>query len=203
MKKLKQLFTLAVMMVIAQASFGQAQLALGLKAGLNFANVNASAPPLTTFDSRTGYHVGAFLSVKLTKFAIQPEVIFSQQGSTVKISGTSIDSNFGYVNIPVILKYYIAGGFNLQAGPQFGFLTSATGPVYNTLTSAYASGDIKSTLKGSDISVGLGAGFDLPFKLSIDARYNLGISEVNDGGSATKNQVFQFSLGYKLIKLGN
>jgi hypothetical protein len=60
-------------------------------------------------------------------------------------------------------------------------------------------------LKGSDISAALGLGWDAPFGLSIDARYNLGLSKINEGTSTSaeiKNQVIQISLGYKLFKFG-
>jgi hypothetical protein len=50
----------------------------------------------------------------------------------------------------------------------------------------------------------MGIGWDLPMRLSIDARYNLGLTQIEDDASieATKNQVFQISVGYKLIKFG-
>jgi hypothetical protein len=200
MNKLK--LGIAALFVVAsvQAAFSQASVSLGIKGGLNFANVNSTSVG-AAFDSRTGYHAGAFVSIKMTKIAIQPEVIFSQQGSTVKISGTSFDSNFSYVNIPVMLKFYVVSGLNLQVGPQFGFLTSSTGPDPSGSGTLV---DYKNYLKSSDISVGLGAGFDIS-KFSIDARYNLGISEINDNASisAAKNQVFQLSLGFKLFEFGN
>ncbi len=186
-----------------QTVYGQAAVSLGLKGGLNFANVNTSS--LTAaYDSRTGYHFGAFVGIKLAKFAIQPELIYSQQGSTVKISTTSYDANFSYLNIPVIFKLYLVGGLNLQVGPQFGFLMSATGPTTSG-GSGITTGDIKSNFASSDISIGMGAGIDLPMKLSIDARYNLGVSDINNvsNQSAVKNQVIQLSLGYKLFNFGN
>lgn len=201
MRKIKFVATILFVMLGVQASLAQASVSLGLKAGLNFANVNASTPA-TVYDSRTGYHAGAFVNIKLTKLAIQPEVIYSVQGSSVTVGGVNIDSELNYVNIPIILKLYLVGGFNLQAGPQFGFLASAVGPVVSGST--VVSGDIKNTLNSSDTSIALGAGFDIK-KLTIDARYNLGISEVNNaaGSSATKNQVFQLSLGFKLFKFGS
>ena len=148
-------WAIAMLFVVigVQASFSQAEVGLGLKAGLNLANVNATSP-LTTFDSRTGYHAGAFLKVKLTKLAIQPEVLFSQQG-TVKTTTASVEQTLSYVNIPIMLKFYLISGLNLQAGPQFGFLTSAV-----------ESGvDVKSLYNSSDISIGLGAGFDIKTKV--------------------------------------
>ena len=51
----------------------------------------------------------------------------------------------------------------------------------------------------------MGLGWDLPFGLSIDARYNLGVSNNNNTTSsgAIKNQVIMASVGYRLFKLGN
>ena len=185
--------------LLANSSFGQAQFSIGIKAGPNFANINTDASVGENYKNRTGFHGGAFALIKLTKIGIQPEVIFSQQGTTVELSGSSLQSNVNYMNIPVILKLYLIGGLNLQAGPQFGFVMSAEQE--NPLTGNFE--DIKDDLKSSDISAGLGLGFDAPFGLTIDARYNLGLSEINDAqAQAIKNQVFQLSLGFKLIKLG-
>lgn len=202
MKQTRILVLSALLSLCGAAAFGQASVSIGIKGGLNFANVDASSIA-AAYNSRTGYHAGAYVRFKFTKVAIQPELIYSQQGTTVKISTSSFDSNFSYMNIPVILKLYLVGGLNLQVGPQFGFLTSATGPVYDSFGNV-SSGDIKNQLKGSDISVGLGAGWDLPLGLSIDARYNHGISDINNSASASavKNQVFQVSAGFRLFKLG-
>ncbi|MFM7851400.1 MAG: hypothetical protein ACKO96_05635, partial [Flammeovirgaceae bacterium] len=85
-------------------------------------------------------------------------------------------------------------------GPQFGF-ASGDVPVINGNNGS----PIIDKLKGSDISAALGLGWDAPFGLSIDARYNLGLTKLNEGvgtQSDVKNQVIQISLGYKLFKFG-
>jgi hypothetical protein len=195
----KVVFVLLFFFAVVSQSFSQASVALGIKGGLNFANVDASSPS-AAYNSKTGYHAGAYLSIKLAKIGIQPEIIFSRQGSSIKtLNGTSLDTRFDYVNIPVILKLYLVGGLNLQAGPQFGFLASASQDAV-----AGGSVDIKNTLKSSDITAALGLGWDLPFGLNIDARYNLGLTKINDvaGSADAKNQVIQVSVGYNLLKFG-
>ncbi|MEM1405557.1 MAG: porin family protein [Bacteroidota bacterium] len=198
MKKILLVFVCALF--ISFQSNAQAGFRLGLKGGLNFANLDTDIDT----DSRTGFHAGAFATIKLTKFAIQPEIIFSQQGSEIDINGSDLESNFSYINIPVMLKLYLIGGLNLQLGPQFGFLASAKQDAFDIITGNVREEDIKSDLKGSDVSLGLGAGIDLPFGLTADARYNLGLSEIDDAEAidATKNQVFQISVGYRFIDLG-
>ena len=191
----KTLFsTLIIVLVGFGTAYSQAGLRLGLKGGLNFANLDVDN--LST-SNRTGYHVGAFATVKLTKIAIQPEIIFSSQGSNVDLGSGfgEVKQQFNYVNIPILLKLYLAAGLNLQLGPQFGFLTSAE----------FDENDIKDELKNSDISLALGAGWDLPIAgLVVDARYNLGLNDVSDSAvfGDTKNRVFQLSLGIRILELG-
>jgi hypothetical protein len=182
----------------------QVQFALGVKAGPNFANIDTKAGLGENYKSRTGFHGGAFALIKLTKIGIQPEILFSQQGSTINFNSQDLNANYSYVNIPVILKLYLVGGLNLQAGPQFGFITKAEQEFPDLQTGNITKEDIKDQLKGMDLSAALGLGWDLPFGLTIDARYNLGLSDISDfeGSETAKNQVFQLSVGFKLIKFG-
>jgi hypothetical protein len=196
----KTLFTLLAVAVVV-TGFAQAQFAIGLKGGPNFARFDVNNAG-ESFKNKAGFHLGAYTLLKLGKVGIQPEIIFSQQGSKFTFNNQDLKSNFSYVNIPVMLKTYLVAGLNLQIGPQFGFLTEAGGDVIDN------TGEVrpvnKDLFKKSDLSIGLGAGWDLPFGLTVDARYNLGVSQIEDDASlnATKNQVIQISVGYKLIKLG-
>lgn len=202
MKKVK-LSLLVIMCLAGAGAFAQAQLAIGLKAGPNFANLNVHDAD-ATYQSRTGWHGGAFVLIKVAKVGIQPEVLFSQQGSTIKFNQQNLKANYSYVNVPIIVKLYTVLGINLQIGPQFGFLTKAESdydPVTQTPTSTR---DVKSAYKKSDMSLAMGVGWDLPFGLTLDGRYNLGLTNVNNNASVqqTKNQVWQVSLGYKILKEG-
>lgn len=206
MKKSIQYFLVGALMMGAHLSFSQAQFAVGIKAGPNFAKINWDQSASDNYKSRAGFHAGAFALIKVSKIGIQPEVLFSQQGSKVKINTQDYDANYSYINIPIIVKLYTVAGINIQAGPQFGFLSSAKNPVSNGTTVTVQ--DVKSYCKSSDISAALGLGWDLPFGLTIDARYNLGLSKIYKNsafGSGTpnaKNQVIQVSLGYKIFKFG-
>jgi len=174
MKTIKIFIVVLVSVLGINQARAQAQFSLGIKGGVNFSSINVS-DPAATWNSKTGFHGGAFALIKITAFAVQPEIIFSQQGSTVKINGQDLDANFSYMNVPVMLKFYLPLGLNLQLGPQFGFLTTAESD-YNPITNTPQNGtDLKSFYKNSDVSLGMGIGWDLPMRLSIDARYNLGL----------------------------
>ena len=168
--------------LISIFAFSQASVSVGLKAGANFANTNIDGA-----ESVTAFHGGAYGMFKFTKIGIQPEILFSKQGDD--------DVDLSYVNIPVMLKYYLAAGLNLQAGPQFGVLLNAEDGDGD---------DISEGLKNSDLSAAIGAGWDAPFGLNFTARYVIGLSDINDvsGGSDVKNRMFQLSVGYDLFKFG-
>ena len=181
----KTLLTLSLAFISAMA-FSQASVSLGIKAGANFANTNISGS-----ESITSLHAGAYGLFKFANLGVQPEVLFSKQGSSFS-RGSEI--NLDYVNVPVMVKLYLPAGFNLQAGPQFGILLNAEDE---------DGADLKDSLKSSDLSAAVGAGWDAPFGLQFTARYVFGLSDNNDGfGTEVKNKTFQLSIGYSLFKLG-
>ena len=185
---MKKLFLILFVVGISLQASAQVQVALGVKAGANISKFDVEGAK-----NYTGIHGGAFALFKLTKIGIQPELLFSQQGVKFKDVDTQTLKT-SYVNIPVMVKLYLVAGLNIQAGPQFGFLTSAE----------LEGDDAKDAFKKSDISANIGLGWDLPFGLMIDARYNLGLSDVNDAPNADelKSRVIQVSVGYKIFKLG-
>jgi hypothetical protein len=200
---MKKLLVLAAAIFLSTAAFSQAQFSIGVKAGPNFSRIDTESSVMSNYKSRAGFHGGAFALLKFAKFGIQPEILFSQQGSKFTFNSQDLESNYSYINIPVIVKLYTIGGINLQVGPQFGFLASAQEDKVDALGNVQTSQDVKDEIKKSDFGAALGVGWDLPFGLSIDGRYNLGLSDINDAsGNERKNQVWQVSLGYKLFKFG-
>lgn len=185
MKKTLLSLSLALLSVVV---FGQAKVEIGLKAGANFANTDIQGA-----ESITALHGGVYGLVKFANIGVQPEVLFSKQGNSFSGGG---EVNLNYVNVPVMLKFYLPAGINLQAGPQFGILMKAEDEDGT---------DIKDALKSSDLSAAFGAGWDAPFGLQFTARYVMGLSDINDAGvgDAIKNKTFQVSIGYRLFKLGN
>lgn len=187
--------------------YSQAKVELGLKGGLNLASLSTDVD--ASYESRTGYHLGAYTLIKVANIGIQPELLFSAQGTSYSYASVNQDlqSDLKYLTVPVMLKFYLPLGINLQAGPQFGFLMSAEGDevTFNGSTATVTSGqDIKDQLKESDISAAFGAGWDFPFGLNLTARYLLGINDISESDdNDSKNRVFQVSLGFRLFKVGN
>jgi hypothetical protein len=196
--KLKIMLIIVALAMLSSSLLGQA--AFGLKGGLNLTNIHVDDPE-ASYDSRAGFHAGIFLRGKFNKVGIQPEVLlFTQRAVGDYGSFGKIEDSFTYLSIPVMIKFYPVGGFNLQAGPQFGFLLdgerkfdSALGVIKRSIKNSYAS---------SDVAISLGAGYDFGFGLGIDFRYNIGVKDINNeaDGEAAKSRVFLLSLGWNFLK---
>ena len=182
------------------AASAQAQVAFGLKGGLNLTTLDVKDPELS-YESRTGYHAGIFLRSKMDKIAIQPELLlFTQQGDLESSFFGSARESFTYLSVPVILKFYPVAGLNIQLGPQFGFLIDGE----REYDSFFGSGteDITDHYKKSDVSVSVGGGYDFGFGLGLDVRYNIGVKDINDAadGQEARSRIFLLSLGWNFLR---
>ena len=159
----------------------------GLKAGVNVANIHVENG--NDYDSRTGFYLGGLAHIHLTRhFAVQPEVMYSCQGAELG----SLKSKLGYINIPVLAQYMVNNGFRLQTGPQVGFLVSAKNK------SGDVEVNVKDQLNTVDFAWSFGASYISKTGLGLDARYNLGISNINDNESSeARNRVFQVGAFYQ------
>lgn len=192
----KVLFFVAVMLLsVSTASIAQAK--FGLKAGVNIAN--ATGDDVDDADSRLAPFFGAFINLGLgEKLAFQPELLYSMQGVKTSWSEDGMDvdvtEKLNYLNIPLMLKYNVGGGLNLQAGPQLGLLLSAESEW--EVGGESETEDIKEYLKGSDFGFNVGAGYDFG-PLGVDVRYNIGLSNISDEEDGDiKNSVIQVGLSY-------
>ena len=171
---------------------------LGLTTGLNMASVNGE--DTDNFNARTGMFFGGFAELCVTnEFAVQPELFYSMQGAKYSQSD-GYDGTFklDYINLPIMAKIKVVDELYIQAGPQIGFLLSATDEFKSTNDSG--EDDIKDSLKNLDFGANIGLGYQFESGLNFGARYNFGLSNINDvAGFDVKNQngVFQFSVGFK------
>lgn len=176
-----------------------AQAAFGLKAGVNLTSLKLDDPE-ASYDSRTGFHAGLFLRGKFNKIGIQPEVLLFTQSGTRTTAFSEIEESFTYLSIPFIIKFYPIAGFNMQVGPQFGFLID--GEKVSDTAGVIIKQDITESYKQSDVSISLGLGYDLGVGLNLDARYNIGVKDINNeaNGEPAKSRIFLLSLGWNFLK---
>ena len=166
---------------ITISSFSQG-LDFGIKAGANFASITDASG----LSNRTGFLAGIFAGVKFNdKVGIQGDLLYSQQGADFEPD--KIDLN--YVNIPIVLKYFVIKGLNVQAGPQFGFIIDDNiKEVFGNIAEA----------ESFDLTGVVGVGYDLPMGIRADARYNFGLTDIRSDTDG-KNSVVSLSLGYSFL----
>ncbi len=163
----------------------------GIKGGLNIADLHIQNTSNT--DVRPSFNLGGLAHIHLTQyFAVQPEIMFSGQGYRQDIGNTTYKYNLNYINIPVLAQFMFGDGFRLETGPQLGILAAAHAKVLKTST------DIKDNFRTADFAWAFGLGYITHSGFGVDARYNLGLTNINDA-SATKvyNRVFQAGVFYQ------
>lgn len=176
---------------------------LGGKAGINYsASVISNISGITNVDSissqpGTGIVFGGFARFTSGKISVQPELLFSQDKSSVKLNDIGVDDlqniSVNKVDVPIIFGYKAFQTLRLEAGPVF----SST-----RATSSEALFDFRN----ASIRYQAGVGFDLN-RLTFDARYEGGTGKKQNAisnGTTTvefnaRKNIFQFTVGYKLF----
>ncbi len=174
----------------AQTGFGW-----GIKGGLNITGITNTDEG----QSKTGFVVGAFADYRFTrKIAFSVDALYSRQGiSFGKTEGIRTKYRINYLNLPILANYYILEGVAIKAGIQPGFLLSgkqvSKGSGYTNKT------DISGSLHGSDFAIPVGISFDCPFGIILEARYNIGVTDIADDKSLGIgcNSVFALTVGYR------
>lgn len=203
----------------AQAQESSTQ--FGVKAGANWAVLSG----LINEDpsSRVAPHFGVFVRFRTSQhFAFQPELLYSNQGAHIKSPTTTSgtlegDRKVAYLTLPLLAKVYVGSVFYIQLGPQAGLLLGAkydgdvvkytpngngsfTTRIENTTV------DTKKEYK-SDIALCGGLGADFKNGLTLGARLNYGVTDIDNveesqqfrsrfGLGGMHNRVVQLSAGY-------
>src|SRR5690606_22957355 len=177
-----RIYTLLLLILATGYAAAQPPLGFGIKAGPNISSISLDESPIE-YDARFGFHAGLFLRGRFQSFAVQPELLLFTQGGDIdhSILGTAKEK-FTYISVPIMFKFYPVGDFNVQIGPQFGFLIDGERE-YDTFIGT-GSVDITDQYKKSDIAASVGIGYDFPFGLNLDARYNFGLKDINDSDDA-------------------
>ncbi|MCF6350354.1 MAG: PorT family protein [Flavobacteriaceae bacterium] len=169
-----------------------AQTYFGFKVGANFANFSGD---VENNGIKPSFHVGGVVEVQINDFfSVQPEVLFSMQGYQDK-DDALLKYNYHYVNVPIMVKYFVNENFSIDAGPQVGMLLAA-----KISTGTEELTDVKDLSNTFDYGVNLGGSYEMDNGMNINIRYNYGLANVFDNESndlKANNTVIQVSLGYK------
>jgi hypothetical protein len=205
---------LALLFIAGIAGFASAQLSFGIKGGLNYSklafnDVKNVVSGTTTYSlsqdqSFQGFHIGIQTRLQIFSLFIQPELLFNTSGGKVLVEHTSGSQviqevkqvKYNKIDLPVLV------------GLKFGPARVNAGPVASVvLTSNSQLGDIisgiESTSKNATVGFQAGVGLDILNILTLDARYEGGLSRLGDKITvAGKNYAFDSRSSKWLLSVG-
>ena len=174
-----------LMLGIAQAQ----DFNFGVKGGINVASIGGNSyVGLGGFGSKVAFHLGGVAEVPISeKFSIQPELLYSSQGSKWNYNSSDGNLKLDYINLPILGKYHIIKGLSAEAGPVVGYLISTNEEAEDSRFSKL------------DVAFAIGASYSLNDHILFGLRYNKGILNINNDSNidgSNQNNVFQIFAGY-------
>jgi hypothetical protein len=174
----------------AQSSKREEGIVIGVKGGLNMSNFMGD---IEDQGMRTSVHLGLLAEIIVSdNFSVQPELLYSGQGSSDYSQPGFSRTKLDYITLPVLGKFGLTENLSFEAGPQLGLLVSAK----NKTDDANAKID---GLKTLDFGLNAGLEYELSNGVIFQGRYNLGLTDTGLTGDSNKrasNSVIQFSVGY-------
>ena len=205
MKKIT--IALMCMIMATGAAMAQKQFTFGPKIGVDYTHYWGED---AYHGGQLNYQAGLFMEYRFTnKFSVAPEVVFAAQGGKFEYdngrgSVYKETDNVNYINVPVMLKFYVVPELSIDFGPQVGF------NIYSKNTQELKIGgeggkktyDMKNGTKSVDFGLGLGLTYNITNDVSVQGRYTMGMTEVFKkelgvlNGKA-KNGNAQIAIGYR------
>ena len=183
---------------IANLSFAQEHVNIGIKVGQNFSKVNNVAADRT----QASFHIGAQASVRLTNIlSIAPEVILSQtkleaDPSLMDVLGNNNlqpeTSHLNYLSFPVLLQIKPVSKLVLELGPQYSVLMNQSKDGKELANMAFNSGEF-AFVGGAKIQFSGIAAY---------GRYVVGMQDINSLQDQQHWKTRQWQLGISLNLFG-
>jgi hypothetical protein len=185
---------------------------IGIKAGLNFANVSKASS--INSSSKSGFHAGLFLATPGKKLiSSKTELLFSRQGYDYKTSTNTGNVNLDYLLQTQLMGINITKFVQLQFGAQTAILLNANVDSSKNSGVAPSYGNVMDLYNRFDYGYAVGAEVHPVAGLIIGARYNVSLGKVYKDiqsgqrpsftSEDAKNNVVQLFAGWRFGKKTN
>ena len=169
-------------------------LQFGIKGGLGLSEISNSGA--SSKSARVGVQLGGVMTQKLSdSLTMQYEAIYTQKGLTIEGSGTKVEYNLDYLEVPVLAKFKLADKYAVYGGGYGALALSRKAKI--TFSSITADGAIDSITNSFDYGLLIGVEAQLAERWSVDARYTLGLNNVFTAADS-KNSTIAISATYSL-----
>lgn len=208
----------AGLLLLANTGFAQNKTAFGIRAGVNFTNLNGEDGENNDLNAKlkTGFHIGVDADIPVApEFYFRPGVLFSTKGAKLD-DAFDTKVNLSYIEVPLSFAYKPTlgtGKLILGLGPYVAFAVSGKFKSDDdevdvkfenevTLDQALNDGPY---LKSFDAGANLFFGYEFSQRLFAQVNAQLGLVNINtkiegvdeDAMGKTKNTGFGLSLGYR------
>lgn len=204
---MKKSIFLALAIFLVAGNMGYAQdkeSKAGIRGSLNLSNWYTDE--LDDKNLMVGFGAGIFYRGYVSdNFSIQPEIGFSQKGSTFRydnfFGSGELRGILNYVEVPVLFNVHLTDNFHIGAGPYIATLINAQGKEVDSNGNVDNEAEFdRDNFTTFDYGFSVDAGLDFE-SVTIGARYNIGLNDVklqSTFGDINfgKNAVAQLYIGF-------
>ena len=200
-----RILAIAVCVLLAATQLNaQSRASFGVKGEASMANLLFDDMPGYKSDFGVGAGIGGFLKVDLGKnFAIQPELLFQWQNSTIKNGGAEHDFEYWGMEVPIYamgqLKTETGDRAYIGIGPYLGLGFSAKDKTAD-VNLYKKNGASDPFMHRGDIGAGVLVGYEFAFGMQINATYKYGLLnrlDADSDNSTMRGQSITLGIGYR------
>ena len=198
---MKQVFAIGgVLILLGLPSAARAQPpSVGLRAGVNLADLAVSPTPTPEPGNLTGFTAGLFVTVPVSPFvAFQPEVLYSQQGTKFSEGGMTAKIHVDYLQVPLLGRFALGrtAPVALLVGPTLGIRTHASFKADGVPDEV--SEEFEEQFERFDLGLTTGVAADIG-RLVLDGRYTWGLTNIakDSGDDTAKHRVLSLTAGVR------
>lgn len=193
MKKNFRIFIITLVVLCATATRVSAQdFYWGPRVGMNISGLTKTSYAKSRVRANFGVHMGYKFNDVV---GMQVEGLYSLQGSLFHNSDHTTSLN--YIKVPLMVKIYLIGGLNVEAGLGFNWLmyarkqgTASNGEEYSV--------NIYDQCKTFDLSIPLGLNYQFRRLFDVGVRYDVSMTRVDhNADNRAKNSNWSIHVGFR------
>ena len=120
-----------------------------------------------------GGHLGVYVNIRLSELvALEPGLAYTQKGTgtTLSINGVNLEGtvNSNYLDLPLLLRLYPSGGFNIFLGAQFAYHLDSSFDFKVDGNEIIDGEDTTDTISEFDVAPILGIGYEFDNGLNLN-----------------------------------
>jgi len=194
-------FLLLLVILSATTFYASAQVLpsfqFGIKGGANLSSLSSSASTTFSSSNQAGYLGGFWARFGALGFNFQPELYLTSKNVDISANGGETKAKFTSIDVPLLFGGKVGAfgiGGRFYTGPLVSF---AINKDQNFVDALHQAGTLN--YHDQNFAWQFGAGLDIK-AISIDLRYEAGITKQDYGPASTRINLFNLSLAYRLLK---